>query len=707
MQEMESSSSSSDSSRPQRPGLGTSAYGHTSSPSTSSESASSVSDGEVPGLSSAFGGRLSRSKKRPRSPSPAQQTKPGAWEVHTRGIGSKILAKQGFTGRLGKRGDGIAEPLQAVIRTGKKGLGACGQKERNSSMTPNVDESSEEIIAMKKRLKHPQRRGEKDNRLTGTDNLHSRTELQDKPRSIPADVVNEVNETLKRARRRVSIIPPQLLYDLNRFRDFAISELSSAKRGKEQESFILDSTRSEKEKAEAELGNIQHDLNKLVKLENLLVELERADDTIFAITVDRVFDAMREIRNHSPIKKQLISGALSEIVCDFVRIKFFKCLKRSQDYGKADKKLASVVYKVLLAVQTGLSSDDFLQLCTVSVLGPLRKLLLRPDWNVVRGACIADVLLVLRPLLSQGLTEVFAEDILVPKLLLQIRSNRNTQGHRVPYHVWIHPWLPITGRKPLVEVLHHVRMSLAALLASWRLSDSASLRDELISNTKMWSSILSRKKLQLTLSRHVTSKLAIAFCQCNGSSPETVAVFEALSAWASVCSNRLLAVELSEALIKGPGATLRQTAFRDWEAAKQMYEKWRGWLPYRLRHHFRHVLAAFLFVLHAARTSNEVTKNRLLHADMIPLLRNRFKQPEEKSNKPLPVVPAKKARLTDVVAMVAEKEGLPLIGLPDEKGLRVFKLGDVRVTADFRRGVFLVGSKVVSITDLVCMAKGS
>lgn len=705
---METSSSSSDSSLPQRPGLGSSAYGRPSSPSTSSESASSVSDGEVPGLSSAFGGRLSRSKKRPRSPPPAQQPNPGAWEVHTRGIGSRILAKQGFTGRLGKRGDGIAEPLQPVMRTGKKGLGADRRKEKRSRMLPYEDDVDAEIISMKRHLETVQRSTENENRQTSSEKLHPRTKLQDKQTPVPAHVINEVNETLERARRRVSIIPPQLLYDLNSFRDLAISDLSSAKRGKEQESFILENTRSEKEKAEVELEDIKHNINKLVRLENLLVELERAGDTKYAAAVDRVFDMMREIRNQFPIKKQLISAALSELVCEFITTKLLKCLRRSQEQGRADKKLASLIYEVLLAAQTGLSSDDFVKLCTASVLGPLRKLLLRPDWDAVRGACIADVLVVLRPMLSQTLTDVFAEDILVPKLLVQIKNNRSTQGHRVPYHVWIHPWLPVTGRKALVEVLHHIRISLAASLASWRLSDSNSLRNELISNTKMWSSVLSRKKLQLTLSRHVTSKLAIALRQCNGSSTEAPAVFEAISAWASVCSNRLLAAELAEALIKGPGATLRYTAFKDWKAARQMYERWKGWLPYRLRHHFRPVLAALLFVLHAARTANEDTRTRLLYADMMPLLRNRFKEPEQrKTKKELPVVPAKKARLVDVVAMVAEKEGLPLIGLPDERGLRVFKLGEVRVTADVRRGIFLVGSKVVSVTEMVKMAKAN
>ncbi|XP_065854074.1 uncharacterized protein [Euphorbia lathyris] len=52
--------------------------------------------------------------------------KVGAFELHTRGFGSKMMAKMGYVegGGLGKDGQGIAEPIEAIQRPKSLGLGA-------------------------------------------------------------------------------------------------------------------------------------------------------------------------------------------------------------------------------------------------------------------------------------------------------------------------------------------------------------------------------------------------------------------------------------------------------------------------------------------------------------------------------------------------------------------------------------------------------
>ena len=53
----------------------------------------------------------------------------GAFEKHTTGFGSRMLAKMGFQGQgsgVGKSGEGIAEPLTATTRAKRVGLGAFG-----------------------------------------------------------------------------------------------------------------------------------------------------------------------------------------------------------------------------------------------------------------------------------------------------------------------------------------------------------------------------------------------------------------------------------------------------------------------------------------------------------------------------------------------------------------------------------------------------
>jgi tuftelin-interacting protein 11 len=47
----------------------------------------------------------------------------GGWEKHTKGIGSKLLKKFGFTGRLGANEDGVSRPIEVVMRPQAQGLG--------------------------------------------------------------------------------------------------------------------------------------------------------------------------------------------------------------------------------------------------------------------------------------------------------------------------------------------------------------------------------------------------------------------------------------------------------------------------------------------------------------------------------------------------------------------------------------------------------
>tara|TARA_B110000091_G_scaffold169967_1_gene182422 strand:- start:345 stop:3137 length:2793 start_codon:yes stop_codon:yes gene_type:complete len=51
----------------------------------------------------------------------------GRWEHGTKGFGSKILAKFGFEGRLGKNSSGISKPIEVVRRKDGAGLGAVAE----------------------------------------------------------------------------------------------------------------------------------------------------------------------------------------------------------------------------------------------------------------------------------------------------------------------------------------------------------------------------------------------------------------------------------------------------------------------------------------------------------------------------------------------------------------------------------------------------
>uniref|UniRef100_A0A7N0TT31 Protein SQS1 n=1 Tax=Kalanchoe fedtschenkoi TaxID=63787 RepID=A0A7N0TT31_KALFE len=73
----------------------------------------------------------------------------GAFEVHTRGFGSKMMAKMGFVGGgLGKDGQGMAEPIEVIKRPKSLGLGV-DFTELSSADTGKVRNRSEPIDGTK------------------------------------------------------------------------------------------------------------------------------------------------------------------------------------------------------------------------------------------------------------------------------------------------------------------------------------------------------------------------------------------------------------------------------------------------------------------------------------------------------------------------------------------------------------------------------
>nr|GEV32436.1 G-patch domain-containing protein [Tanacetum cinerariifolium] len=76
----------------------------------------------------------------------------GAFEIHTTGFGSKMMAKMGYVdgGGLGKDGSGIAEPIEAIQRPKSLGLGAMIPETGNTSepmnATPTLPQRSNRLV---------------------------------------------------------------------------------------------------------------------------------------------------------------------------------------------------------------------------------------------------------------------------------------------------------------------------------------------------------------------------------------------------------------------------------------------------------------------------------------------------------------------------------------------------------------------------------
>lgn len=79
----------------------------------------------------------------------------GAFEVHTKGFGSKMMAKMGFVegGGLGKEGKGIAEPIEVIKRPKSLGLGMDFSEHVDNPSPSNPASSSRSLKSKPQRLR--------------------------------------------------------------------------------------------------------------------------------------------------------------------------------------------------------------------------------------------------------------------------------------------------------------------------------------------------------------------------------------------------------------------------------------------------------------------------------------------------------------------------------------------------------------------------
>lgn len=371
--------------------------------------------------------------------------------------------------------------------------------------------------------------------------------------------------------------------------------------------------------------------------------------------------------------------------------------------------------RVLTLARRTTSEDGYIALCAQLFLPRLRRVVMRADWDAVGCAWIADVLGEAGEAVPAAVTEAFAEECLTPRLAKAVDAWAEGEA---PLHTWIHPWLPVVGRKSLGEVLGRVRVRVVRRMEGWGVQDGTEATDEVVRLVERWSGVLSRRKLQMAVARHVTRKMVAAvegFCgdaaavrraTREGACPEG---FEMMRRWSAVASARVMGRMMDGVFVR-LCRVMRGVVFggEGWEVGARWYKVWKGWVPERVVGHVRGGLGAVLFVVHAGRVEGRATvRERLSGADVRGLVRNRFV-----GGKGEAVRRWREGRvgLKEAVEGVARREGLVVVGeARGVDGVPVVRVGRVRVALDGRRGVVAVvtddGVRPVGLDELVRLAR--
>ena len=638
---------------------------------------------ELHGVRMSFGGERSRRpRKRPRINQvelPEKKEDPGAWEKHTRGIGSKLLAKMGFTGRLGARADGITEPVSVAPRVqSTAGLGKYREREPSPKKEQNEEKDKLDESGIP--------RWKKTSRVKAVI-IQPKKQVAAKERFFDMRTGKsvEVGSSAELAARKASSFAvAEFVHKARLLREEARLAVDDFGREIQIETQIYEHARTEESRL----------MNEIKKQEDEVFQLDSLDMKMTAVrnaSTNEVFvSALRSFRDCNVSDARFpLQDALCELAAPRVRLAFRAAVRGQKCANIHD------AAKILRALP--LEDERRIRLGTRTILREARAL----SWTATEGSFFAEALSSVSDVLHPSLLHVFTEEVLMPKLESELRREKfNTS---MPPHVWIHPWLPVIGSKALEPLFPLLRPRFVKGLSKWEVSGEAA--DETRKELRAWLGVLPRRKIHSTVERAILPKITRSLA-ITDQKQRTAVVGRVVSQWVDLVSPRSLVQSILTAL------------WEDIESAKSIlfgentntelvivqcirtYNSWRKALAPVLKY-THHVLAAYLFVLaaHKRTQGKQVVRAQIRMANVRELAVNLYKREsigDIRNRQEHVGDTAQRETIQDALSSLASRQGLAL--LPDGRdrdGRAIFRLGSARVVIDGAQQLVLLldGSK--------------
>lgn len=487
-------------------------------------------EGEIAGL---------RKKRAPINPA-LMKTGVGSWEVHTRGIGAKILLQMGFEpGKgLGKKLQGISAPVEAHLRKGRGAIGAYGPEKLAKVPEKKKDEPSDESKEQKSKVSH-WRKGD----------VGNKKKIKYSYRSVD-QVLEDGKLRMNRKIPMSSEISRVKVIDMTGPEQRVLSgyhAIGSGQQRPDETVLITD----KKSRTNFSLPELQHNLNLLVDMcEQDIIQNNRRNGTLG----DRLIALEGEKTRTSKVVEH--QKKLIDTLDDVLRIvdqlmnesnelnltqtaEAFKSLQEKYHeeyklYELSELAISLVCPKIkesLVAwnplMQPTQSIELFKQWKEILEIGKttLQSSSLQPYdqlvWNAwmpsIRGAVqewmcrqpdpLIDLIENWMSLLPVWILENILDLLVLPKLTLEVEE-WNPLTDTVPIHTWIHPWLQLLRHRLDNLIYPIIRRKLGSALGGWHASDrSARLMLE------PWAEVFTQGDLEAFLVKNIVPKLQIALSE--------------------------------------------------------------------------------------------------------------------------------------------------------------------------------------------------
>ncbi|CEG35174.1 stip-like protein [Plasmopara halstedii] len=477
------------------------------------------------------------------------ETKTYSWEKHTTGFGTKMLAKMGFKGRLGKMEDGVSATIEVKKRPAQMGMG-YGDFVEASNLKQNrkLQKELQGENAGDEETNYEARYGLEDDslwrkRLIGScRQRHKRAadlmqEVHDMKKHRSNDIVLDMRGpsvrvlTDMKAAYHVDLqhMTPKLGDELV----YNICTLLNLTKGKLYDLTQKISVNKESLtgiKMETKMMTTQLDVNDVQQqhIEGIIKQLKILDslreDAFEMKSVESLLTHLRRIRQHFPIEfdahklLQLVPSIcipplralLTEldlldpisndrIVLQLRLVRAFLTESPRDTVKKNIPQVGSVL--PIIREKTIAEGSDLYNFILEDTLWPALAHCVNVDWQAKANplSCI-NLFLKVRLHLSSELENAFIHRLVFVRLKKECQ-HWDPQSDTISIQEWLLPWLPYVGAA-MVYLYPDIRLALASALNQWHPSDLS-----ILSILSPWRELWGEREYGKFTHRHIMRKL--------------------------------------------------------------------------------------------------------------------------------------------------------------------------------------------------------
>ncbi|KAK1939198.1 Septin and tuftelin-interacting protein 1 1 [Phytophthora citrophthora] len=492
-----------------------------------------------------------RAEERNATTSKQTNAKTYAWEKHTTGFGTKMLAKMGFKGRLGKKGDGVSATIEVKKRPVQMGMGygdfveASNLKQNRKLQRELKGETVEEEENGQAAVEEDDSFWRKRKVVATGRRKHKRAaeltqEVQDKKKQKRSDVIvdmrgpsvrvlSDVMDAYAVDTQRVKAAKPklgdELIYNVRMVVNLAQGKIYDLTQKIEtnKEAIVAMKKEAKLVRSQLDVDDVrQQHMQAMVEHMKVLDGLR--EKALEMQSVEPILSHLRVVRRDFPLEfdahklQQLVPSicmpplrallvetdlldpnAIDGVVLQFQMIQTFLTELPSNNAAKPSNQSATVL--PVIREKTMVEGDDLYNFILEETLWPAMVQCVNVDWKArsAPGDCV-DVFLKFRPRLSSEFEEAF----LIQLVLSRLKKECNCWDPRsdtIPIHEWLLPWLPYFG-SAMKSLYPDIRLAIGNALNQWHPSDLS-----ILAVLSPWRELWGEREYGKFTHRHIVRKL--------------------------------------------------------------------------------------------------------------------------------------------------------------------------------------------------------